>query len=123
MITNGFYKVTYGGATGSGFGMLAFFNGAIVGLDEAGVRYDGEYGEDDMTGAVQMHMTVTVPENVALVVGTPARGEAWSFAVDAVLPPGFAGGAPTKLRTRFGVVTVAFTLLRGIDPPKPDIVT
>jgi hypothetical protein len=119
MVQNGFYQITYDGSTGSGFGMLALMNGLVSGIDEAGVNYDGEYGEDDLTGVVQFHMRATVPEGVALVVGTPAREEAWTFAIDAVLPPGFATGTPTKLRTRFGAVTVAFKLLRRIDAAPP----
>lgn len=121
MVPNGFYKVTYGGATGEGFGLLAFLNGIVVGLDEAGVRYDGAYGEDSETGALQLHVTVTVPSGVALVVGTPARTDEWSFAVDAALPPTFANGTPVKLRTRFGAVAVAFTLMRAIDPTSPEV--
>jgi hypothetical protein len=121
MVPNGFYKVTYGGATGQGFGLLAFLNGIVVGLDEAGVRYDGGYGEDSNTGALQLHVNVTVPAGVALVLGTPPRTDEWSFGVDAALPAAFASGAPIRLRTRFGSVTVAFTLLRTIDHTGPDV--
>lgn len=121
MVPSGFYKIIYDGSTGSGFGMMALMNGLISGIDEAGVSYDGEYGEDDLTGVVQFHLRATIPAGVALVIGAPARDEPWSFAIDAVLPPGFATGTPTKLRTRFGPVTVAFTLLRRIETaPPPD---
>jgi hypothetical protein len=115
MVPNGFYKVTYDGATGSGFGMLALMSGLISGVDEAGVSYDGEYGEDDLSGVVQIHVRAIIPAGVGLVLGVPARDEPWSFAIDAVLPPGFVTGTPTKLRTRFGPVTVAFTLLRRLE--------
>jgi hypothetical protein len=114
MVPSGFYKISYEGSNGAGFGMIALMNGVLSGVDEAGVAYDGEYGEDDVTGAVQIHLRAIIPAGVALVLGTPAQAEAWSFAIDAVLPPTFASGTPTKLRTRFGTVNVAFTLLRRI---------
>ena len=104
MVTNGFYKISYGGKTGSGIGMLALMGGVVSGIDEAGVQYDGTYGEDADTGAVQFHVRATVP----------AKGEAWSFSVDAVLPPGFAAGTPVPLRTPYGSVTVGFRLLRAL---------
>jgi hypothetical protein len=123
MVPNGFYKIAYEGSTGSGFGMLALLSGLISGIDEAGVAYDGEYGEDDLTGVVQFHVRAIIPAGVGLVLGTPARDEAWSFAIDAVLPPGFASGTPVKLRTKFGPVRLIFALLRRLDlpsgPPPP----
>ncbi len=114
MVVNGFYKIGYGGSTGSGFGMLALAGGKITGIDEAGVQYDGEYLEDDITGSVQFHLRASVPADISLVVGVPARAEPWSFAVDAHLPPNFATGVATKIRTAFGLVTVTFTLLRPL---------
>ena len=117
MVPNGFYKISYEGATGAGFGMLALLSGLVSGIDEAGVAYDGEYGEDDQTGVVQFHVRATIPAGVGLVLGTPPKDEPWSFAIDAVLPPGFATGTPIKLRTRFGPVTLVFALLRRIDLP------
>ncbi len=114
MVTSGFYKIAYGGTTGSGFGMLALAGGKITGIDEAGVQYDGEYMEDDITGSVQFHLRAAVPADAALVVGVPAKGEPWSFAIDAYLPPNFASGVETKIRTPFGLATVRFTLLRTL---------
>jgi hypothetical protein len=112
MVVNGFYKIGYGGATGEGFGMLALLGGKITGIDEARVKYDGEYQEDDVTGSVQFHIRATVPADAPLVMGVPPRGEEWSFAIDAHLPANFASGVPVKVRTPYGQVTVTFTLLR-----------
>ncbi len=120
MVRTGFYKLTYGGSTGSGFGMLALWRGGVAGIDEAGVEYEGEYGEDLVTGAVQLRVTAKVPANVALVLGTPPKPEAWSFVVEALLPPGFATGAPVKLRTKFGSVNISFSLLRALDEQLPE---
>jgi hypothetical protein len=117
MVPNGFYKISYEGSTGSGFGMLALLSGMVSGIDEAGVAYDGEYGEDDLTGVVQFHVRAAIPPGVGLVLGTPPKDEPWSFAIDAVLPPGFVTGTPVKLRTKFGPVTLIFSLLRRIDSP------
>ncbi len=114
MVVSGFYKIGYGGATGSGIGMLALHGGKITGIDEAGVQYDGEYLEDDVTGSVQFHLRASVPADAALVVGVPAKGEPWTFAIDAHLPPNFASGVETKIRTPFGLATVRFTLLRPL---------
>lgn len=114
MVTNGFYKILYDGKTGSGTGMMALLNGVVSGIDEAGVQYDGAYAEDADTGAVQLHVRATIPGNVPLVNGVPAKAEPWSFSVDAVLPPGFAKGTPVLMRTPFGPVTVGFKLLRAI---------
>ena len=114
MVVNGFYKIGYGGSTGSGFGMLALAGGKITGIDEAGIKYDGEYLEDEVTGSVQFHLRATVPADAQLVMGVPPRGEEWSFAVDSHLPANFATGVPIKLRTQFGAVTATFTLLRTL---------
>jgi len=114
MVTNGIYKIGYGGTTGSGYGMLALIAGKITGIDEAGIEYDGEYMEDDVTGAVQFHLRATVPADVALVVGVPAKGEPWTFSIDTYLPPNFGSGVENKIRTPFGLATVRFTLLRAI---------
>jgi hypothetical protein len=114
MLLNGFYKILYSGATGEGFGMLALANGNITGIDEAGVKYDGEYVEDMVTGSVQFHLRASVPADAPLVLGVPPRGEPWSFAVDAHLPPNFTSGVITKIRTPYGAVDVRFSLLRTL---------
>jgi hypothetical protein len=117
MVVSGFYKIDYGGNTGSGFGMLALYSGRVTGIDEAGIKYDGEYFEDDVTGSVQFHLRATVPADVPLVVGVPAKGEEWTFAIDAHLAANFATGIPNKIRTPFGAATVTFTLLQALQPP------
>lgn len=114
MVTNGFYKISYDGKTGSGFGLIALVSGVICGLDEATVQYDGTYGEDQDTGVVQCHVRATVPANVPLVLGVGPKSEAWSFSIDFYLPPSFASGTPVALRTPFGSVTVSFRLLRAL---------
>jgi hypothetical protein len=114
MVVSGFYKIGYGGSTGSGIGMLALAGGKITGIDEGNIKYDGEYFEDDITGSVQFHLRATVPADATLVMGVPPRGKEWTFAVDAHLPPNFASGIETKIRTPFGLVTVTFTLLRPL---------
>jgi hypothetical protein len=114
MVANGFYKIVYDGKTGSGIGMIALLNGVASGIDEAGVQYDGVYEEDYETGVVEMHLRVTVPGNVPLVNGVPAKSDTWSFSFDAALPPGFGAGTPVSLRTPFGAVTAGFKLLRGL---------
>ena len=114
MVTNGFYKISYAGRTGSGFGLLAFLGGVVSGLDEAGVQYEGTYDEDSDTGAVQFSVRATIPANVGLVIGVPPKAEAWSFTVDAVLPPGFDTGTPVPLRTPYGPVKVEFRLMRAL---------
>ena len=114
MVTNGFYKILYDGKTGSGIGMLVLLNGVASGVDEAGVEYGGVYSEDLDTGAVQFQLSATVPANVALVIGVPAKAEPWSFSFGAVLPPGFVSGTRVPIRTPFGTVAVGFKLLRAL---------
>jgi hypothetical protein len=40
---NGFYAAYLTGSAGQGLAMLVFRNGTVVGVDAAGVKYDGTY--------------------------------------------------------------------------------
>lgn len=94
-----FYSLTVAGSTGStGVGVLVFDSGLIVGVDEAGVRYDGEYRLD--RGRLEANIIVTVPPGVSLVTGAPPPASTYSFPLSLSIPVDdvempFAVGTPT----------------------------
>lgn len=114
MVTNGFYRIVYGGPAGSGIGVLAITDGKIVGVDGGGGVFDGTYSEDPAKGTVTFDLDVTVPPNMPLVTGERARPEAWKLPIHTTMRTNFASGMPVNIDTPYGAINVSFTLLRAM---------
>ena len=61
MKTNGFFRIAFTGATGSGLGLLVLHNGSVVGADTGGGIYDGSYTENPDTQALEFRITMSIP--------------------------------------------------------------
>lgn len=61
----GFLRIAYTGATGSGLGVFALRDGSLVGADTGGGIYSGSYHENQDTRTVEF--AITTPVNVPIV--------------------------------------------------------
>lgn len=109
----GFYSVTYVGATGAwGIAVIVLETGIIVGADPLGGRYDGTYSFNNRTEMLDAIIKVTVPSGVPLVTGVPAQDKEWSFEFPASFPRE-TSETPVLVQTTIGQVNVVFRYLRG----------
>ena len=60
-MTDGFYRIAFTGAHGSGFGLLVLFEGAVAGADVGGVLYDGTYRTDEAKNHMNLQITMRAP--------------------------------------------------------------
>ncbi|HUZ75467.1 MAG TPA: hypothetical protein VMU87_20985 [Stellaceae bacterium] len=114
MVTNGFYSIVFGGAIGSGLGLIALQDGKLTGVDGGGGQYDGTYREDPATGTIALRLEVLIPAHMPLVTGAAARPTPWTLQIETTLKPNFAGGLPISIATPSGPISVTFTLLRAL---------
>ena len=69
---DGFFRIAFTGAAGSGFGILALRDGSIAGADVGGAIYDGTYSENAATAEVDIKVTMAAPAGVTPVqTGVP----------------------------------------------------
>ena len=83
---NGMYGITFQSNNDHGVGVLTFEDGVIYGVDEARVKYDGDYSINETTGMADVRLKVTYPPHVRAVFGVQNPYE-WSIDVTAVLDP------------------------------------
>jgi hypothetical protein len=69
MAVEGFYGIQFRTPGDFGAGVLVLETGIIVGVDQAGVEYDGTYSFNAKSGALDFDLRITVPQGVALVTG------------------------------------------------------
>lgn len=112
---DGFYRMAFTGAAGSGFGMLAFHKGSIAGADVAGSDYQGSYTESE-TGEASFQITMAAPAGVTLVqtgitlaapVDIPITG---TINLEEIMT-----GKPLLLQTPLGPVNVLFKKIRDFS--------
>jgi hypothetical protein len=112
VVKEGFYGVVFGGAIGSGLGLIALRDGMITGVDGGGGTYDGTYREEPATGDLAVDLAIQVPAHVPLVTGAAAQAEPWTLRIATTLRSNFAGGMPVVLPTESGPISVTFSFLR-----------
>ena len=109
----GFYSIAFTGQTGdSGFGIIVLDTGRVVGVDVAGACYDGTYTYNQQTKLIDADLKLTVPPEVPLVQGVPARPEEWSFNFTASFPSE-AKETPVGVDTPYGPVNTIIRFLRA----------
>ena len=112
----GFYSITFAGATGDlGMGVIALDTDVIVGADAGGAKYDGRYEYNPKTEMLDADITLTVPPGVALVTGVMVRAQEWCFDFRLSFPRE-TPEIPLLVTTPFGPVNVTLRFLR----PFPD---
>lgn len=108
----GFYSVQYGGAAGTGFGMMVLDTGHVIGADPTGGTYDGTYRFNPTTNFIDLEITVTVPPGVWLVQGVPGQPQQYTFDIKTSVPRDLGKRHPVTIPTPFGNVAVIFTKVR-----------
>jgi hypothetical protein len=112
---DGFFRIAYTGAAGSGFGVLVFRNGNIAGADVAGGTYDGTYTENPTTQVISLQVTLAVPAGISLVqTGVPLAAPIALPITVTLAPADTAGEKPILVQTPLGPVNVLFKKIRDL---------
>ena len=113
MKTNGFFRIAFTGATGSGLGLLVLHNGSVVGADTGGGIYDGSYTENPDTQALEFRITMSMPAGgMSVQTGIPLATPI-SVSISTSLQQNEIGSSKPKLvQTPIGPVNVLFAKLR-----------
>jgi len=112
MNREGFYQIAFSGVADSGFGILVFDTGAIVGVDVGGVTYDGTYSYNQRSDEIDASIDVWVPPGVPLVQGARPTTDSFRFVLQASLPRDLGKEKPVRVETPLGPVNVVFKKLR-----------
>jgi hypothetical protein len=110
---DGFFRIAFTGAAGSGFGVLVFRDGVVVGADVGGATYDGSYTNNSAKMALDFQAIMSMPAGVVPVqTGVPLT-EPVSAPISGSLPiENITTETPTLLQTPLGPVNVVFKKLR-----------
>jgi hypothetical protein len=110
---NGFYAAYVTGSNGQGFIMYIFRNGTIVGVDVAGIKYDGTYRDTD--GGFAISVNLSYPPNTLLVQGVSTGAEPETAKLDFHLPTDFLARPYIRIDAKHGPVNVKFAKLRELN--------
>jgi hypothetical protein len=102
----GFYRIAFTGAAGSGFGILVLCKGAVAGADVAGGTYDGSYKEQKDT--IELNVTMRAPAGVALVQNGIPLTVPIALPFKTSLPHDLGSGTPILVNMPPGPVNVVF---------------
>jgi hypothetical protein len=112
-MTDGFYAIYYTGKISSGFGVLVFRDGVIVGADAAGIFYDGEYTTKQEKGTLEGTIKMTIPPGVSLVTGPPASEHPYVLEFPVSLSIDLSQQEPLRVETPTGPVNINFKKIRA----------
>jgi hypothetical protein len=112
-MSEGFFRVAFTGAAGSGFGMLVLRNGIAVGADVAGATFDGSYIEDQATQMIELDVIMTMPAGATPVqTGIPLPELIRVPIKTSISEAEIITEIPKLVRTTLGPVNVVFKKLR-----------
>jgi hypothetical protein len=110
---DGMYGISFQGQQGAGMGVMIFENGRVYGTDTEGVRYDGEYLYNEVSGIADVQVKITFPANVKAVFGISNPYE-WAFDVTTSFNPQQKSG-PVTVKTSLGKpINAQFVFLRSL---------
>jgi hypothetical protein len=110
---DGFFRIAFTGAAGSGFGMLVLRGGVIVGADVGGAMYDGSYTDNSSTQALDFRVTMTAPAGIIPVqTGIPLTEPVNVPISGSVSLGNITTETPTLFETPLGPVNIIFKKLR-----------
>src|SRR4051812_47233380 len=113
-MSEGFFRVAFTGAAGSGFGMLVLRNGIAVGADVVGATFEGSYAEDPATQTTELDIIMTMPAGSTPVqTGTPLPAPIRVPIQTSISVAEIVNEIPKLVRTPLGPVNVVFKKLRG----------
>jgi hypothetical protein len=110
---NGIYAAYLTGSAGQGFAMLVFRGGTIVGVDAAGVKYDGTY--IDTGNAFSVRLKVSLPPNTLLVQGVTTGAQGDESELEFLMPADFLSQAFLRINAKHGPVNAKLVKLRDLD--------
>lgn len=113
MSLNGFYAAYVTGSASQGLAMLVFRNGTIVGVDIAGVKYDGSYSVSDSD--ISVKLVLSIPPNTSLVQGVTTGVEKEESELAFQLPRDFLSQPFIRINGTHGPVNVKLVKLRELD--------
>jgi hypothetical protein len=110
---DGFYAAYLTGSDSQGFVMLIFRGGTIVGVDAAGVKYDGTYSDTKEGFAVKL--TLSIPPNTLLVQGVTSGPQGEKSELAFQLPLDFMSRPYLRIDGNHGPVNAKLTKLRELQ--------
>ena len=110
---DGFYAGYFTGRAGNGLALLTFNGGKVVGVDAAGIQYDGEYEWHGDTDDLNLHVRVTAPPGVSLVQGGDTGEQGFNYEVETSLKGSALDGTVTRIETPRGPINMRLQKLRG----------
>jgi hypothetical protein len=113
----GIYVVLFQGPAGDGVGAIVLEWGNAYGGAVGGVSFHGTYNAYTSGSSLTLKVTATVPPEIALAQGIPARSQMFEYDVVAQLPD--SGRATVQAQTSLGPVSLTF--LKVADPLRFDI--
>ena len=112
-MTEGFFRIAFTGATGSGLGIFVLHNGSVVGADTGGAIYEGSYRENGDAQTLEFVITMSMPAGVTPVqTGIPLATPVSVPISASFLQDEIGSGKPTLVQTPLGGVNVLFTKIR-----------
>jgi hypothetical protein len=112
---SGFFRITFTGAVGSGFGVLVFHDGTIAGADVAGATFDGSYNESAEIDRVNFQVKMSLPAGVAPVqTGIPLPAPIADTISGYFLISNIGSQNPTLLETGLGPVNLLIQKIRNM---------
>jgi hypothetical protein len=110
---NGFYAAYLTGSASQGFAMLVFRNGTIVGVDAAGVKFDGTYSDTGSGFAVRLN--VSIPPNTSFVQGVTSGPQGDSSELEFLLPVDFLAQSFLRINAKHGPLNAKLAKLRELN--------
>jgi hypothetical protein len=112
---DGFFRIAFTGAAGSGFGILALHDGSIAGADVGGAIYDGAYTENPATGEINIKVTMAAPAGLTPVqTGIPLAAPISVPITATFAQADINSDKPTLLQSPLGPVNVVFRKIRDL---------
>jgi hypothetical protein len=115
---DGFYSIAFTGVAGSGFGILVFRRGAVVGADAAGATYDWTFRTNE-DGTIGVEVVMKAPAGLRPVqTGVPLANPV-EMAISGSLPGtsellDATTSAPRQITTPLGPINIVFRKIRDL---------
>ncbi len=109
----GFYRMTFTGASGSGFGIIVFQDGKVAGADVAGATFDGSYITNQISGGINFKVVMNAPIGVAPVqTGIPISAPISVEINGSLATSDIEKSNPILIQTEIGPINALFQKIR-----------
>lgn len=111
---NGFYAGYMSGSAEQGLAVFIFCNGALVGADFAGTRFDGRVKSKSDDGSYECNVSVSLPPGGQTIQGVPTGPNGLDYNVTFTLPGDFSARPFFHVETPLGGVNVRLQKVRDL---------